>query len=111
MAYNFRKTDPKRSAFITGFLIEKMQLEPDTLQKIMVLANTGHTTVLPVLNDYLFSLSVSAEVREAAILGLRLMESNEAEPLLNRILLSKDSATIKTAEEVIVFRKEHLQDH
>jgi uncharacterized protein YuzE len=111
MAFNFRKTDAKKSAAITRFLLEMMRGETDTLQKIMVLANTGHATVLPVLSDYLFSLPVSAEVKEAAILGLRLMEEKEAEQLLNRILLSNDSAAVKTAGEVIAFRKEHLQDH
>ena len=109
MAYNFIKIDSNRSVDITNYLLKRMELEPDTLQKITVLANTGAKQVLPVLEGYFQNHKVSAEVRQTSVLGLRLIENQEADELLQRMLKDTDSVVVKLAKDVIAFREEKVQ--
>lgn len=108
LAYHFRKSNEKKSVEITAFLLEKMRAEKDTLQKIMVLANTGSATVLPVLKTYLEQPGISEEVKATAVSGFRLMEDSLSVNYLAKMVNSNDTVVVKKAKEVIAFQKEQL---
>ena len=110
IAFNFRKLDPSRSADITKFLLEKMRTETDTIQKILVLANTGGKEVLPVIKEYFQHRLASAEVIQTSIFALRLIDDDEVDVLLENMLNDTEGIVVELAKEVIAFRKERFQD-
>lgn len=107
MAYNFKGTNKSKAGELSSFIIEKMENETDSIQKILVLSNTGSASILPFLRSIIDGKQVSAQVRSYAIQGLRLIKNNEVEKFLTRLENSKDSAISNTAKEIIEFRKEN----
>ena len=108
MANNFRKTDPKQSEELTQFLIQKMEPETDTVQKILVLGNTGSYSVFPFFKSFIENPGVSWAVRVEAVSSLRLIDIPEVGILLNQLLGHKDSSMVNVAREVMAFRKENF---
>ena len=106
VAYHFKELDTIRSAEVTLFLLNRMKSETDTIQKILVLANTGDKAIIPVLKSYIDDDSVSVEVKQTAIMGLRLVEGREVDELLQHLLHHKNDLVVGAARQVIEFREQ-----
>jgi hypothetical protein len=81
-----------------------MENVQDTIQKVLVLGNTGSPSVLPLLEFYIIDSSSSKEIRVCGISALRLIDSEEVSLLIKGIKHNNDKLLLNTINEVIEFR-------
>ncbi len=101
MANNFRKTDIEASNSLTDFLITKMYDEKDTIQRILVLGNTGSFSIFPFLTSTIANTVVSEKVKLEAVSALRLIPNREVSALLDTLIQNKNNKFKRIAKEVI----------
>jgi hypothetical protein len=111
MANSFRRTDQMKSNELTEFLIEKMEYEKDTVQRILVLGNTGSFLIFPFLKSFIDGVSVSEQVRLEAIAALRLIDHPEVTTILNKLIDSRNADIGKTAKVVTEFREQYFKNN
>ena len=109
LAYNFRKSDVNLSEELTKYLIQKMEKETDTIQKILVLGNTGSPSITPLMKTYIFNKHVSTQVRTYAIASLKLINDAEVTGLLRSLSTNRDEQLRKAADATITFRNEYFE--
>ncbi len=106
IANNFSRIDAEKSRRICTFLFEKMSHHADTLQQLLVLGNTGSTSILPLVKSYLSKPGVSGNICVAAVRALRLVEGDEATKMLKDIIGRKDQKLLEAARETLAFREQ-----
>ena len=104
MAYHFGKINPTKGEEVSRLLLLKMETETDTLQRILVLGNTGSPLVFPRLSQYVANDTASMEVKVAAIKAMQLIKQQEVDEFLVKLSTHTDSLIAKTAQEVAAAR-------
>lgn len=107
MVNNFRHSDPKKGESLTQYLLDKMENNNDTIQRILVLGNTGSPSILPLLKFYINDISSSKEVKSSSITALRLIDSREADTFIKEINHNNDSLIIQAIRETTTFRSKY----
>ncbi len=108
LAYHFRKQDPKQSDEITRYLLDKLTNEPDTMQKLLVLGNTGSPLIFPLMRSYIYNEALSMPLRESSVSAIRLIEGKQVADLLTVLSSDTKSGLANAAREAIRFRKENF---
>ncbi len=107
MAYNLRATDNVKAEATTQFLYTQLLHTTDTIQKLLVLGNTGSASILPLLKNVLSQSSTN--VKLIAIGALRFIQHIEVDNLLYQLVISKQNKIKLKAKEIIEFRESNKQ--
>lgn len=109
LAYNFRRLDSNASARLTKYILSKLNQETDTIQKILVLGNTGSPAIVPILNSYIFSQTASMQVKTYAVGGFKLINDTSITEVLKTLSVSKEEPLREAAKATMAFRKEYFE--
>jgi hypothetical protein len=88
-----------------------MEYEKDTVQRILVLGNTGSFLIFPFLKSFIDGVSVSEQARLEAIAALRLIDHPEVTTILNKLIDSRNADIGKTAKVVTEFREQYFKNN
>ncbi|EAR01995.1 hypothetical protein [Maribacter sp. HTCC2170] len=105
MAYRFKKNDTLQANNLTKFLMNEMRFEKDTIQKLLVLGNTGSFDIFPYVASLINDDRTSDELKVEAVSALRLIENNQVSAYLRKLLQDESTAIKDMAKEVLEFRK------
>ena len=100
IANNFRELDPLKANELSKYLIEKMKFEQDTIQRILVMANTKSSIVFPYIKTLIDKKS-SQQIKLEAISALGSIESREVSNYLSELSTQKDTIIKKRAKEIL----------
>lgn len=107
MARSLAGTSPERAAALVDWLVSHTEASPSaeaTKQLLLALGNAGSTRALPVMER--FAADASPDLRAAAVLSLRWVDSSKAETLLAEALSLDSSATVRlNAAVALGFRR------
>lgn len=109
IAFNIRKSEPLQSDNITNYILQKINQEKDTLQKLLILGNTGNSLILPQVLPLIKTKNVSKEIKIRAIAALRFINQNEITSLLESLSHSDDSLIRNISVDVFAFRNDFLK--
>ncbi len=104
MAYRFRKKDTLQANKLTKFLMNKMRFEKDTVQRLLVLGNTGSLTVYPFAKSLIENKISSEQIKVEAISALKLIKNNQVAYYLRKLRQNENVAIKEMAKEVLDFQ-------
>ncbi|MBP6687796.1 MAG: hypothetical protein KA160_08050, partial [Lacibacter sp.] len=107
IAFQFQQKDSIEAEKITAYILNQMKNDPDTLQVILVLGNTGSAKALPFLKAISKSKNVSQNHKIQAIHSLRHIKGKETNQLLIELLKQKDKLISEKAGEIISYREDY----
>jgi Lipoprotein amino terminal region len=104
IANHLRPFDSAKSEQLVQYLIIRMSTDQDTLQRLLVLGNSGSPLIMSILQNYINTPSLNVRYRLAAIKALRFINTTQVDSLLHLMQSSSDSTTRATASETLKFR-------
>lgn len=104
MANKFMQLDSLQSKQLTTFLIEKIKLEKDTIQGLMVLGNTRSHLVFPYIKSLVENKHTSEDVKLEGVSALSLIENKYVSNYLKKLLGNNNEAIKNKAKEVLEFQ-------
>ena len=109
MAHRYRSLDSIKSVNLTQYIMGEMELEKDSIQRLLVLGNTGSSIIFPTLKLFIESSTVSEEVKLEAISAMSLIDSKIVNSYLNKLhnQTNVNALRIKTKEIMDIRREIH----
>ena len=108
MARHIKRTNAQLSVSTTRYVIDSVQVLPDTLQQVLMLGSTGARRALPILKGYYQGSNVSRSIQAHAVGAMKYIEGNDVTTLLQGIKEGRDTVLATAAAAALVLREKAM---